>query len=52
MRHWLKALIIVGLLAVMLPATAQDESAPVPVEKAAYHWPVFRNDYIMLLRVV
>jgi quercetin dioxygenase-like cupin family protein len=52
MRHWLKALIIVGLLAVMLPATAQDEGAPVPVEKAAYHWPVFRNDYIMLLRVV
>jgi hypothetical protein len=24
----------------------------VPVEKAAYHWPVFRNDYVMLLRVL
>ena len=35
----------------MLPATAQDEGPPVPVEKAAYHWPVFRNDYVMLLRV-
>ena len=35
----------------MLPVTAQDEGPPVPVEKAAYHWPIFRNDYVMLLRV-
>jgi mannose-6-phosphate isomerase-like protein (cupin superfamily) len=51
MRHLLKPLFVVGLLAAMLPATAQDEGPPVPVEKAAYHWPVFRNDYVMLLRV-
>jgi quercetin dioxygenase-like cupin family protein len=52
MRHLLKATVIVGVIAAMLPATAQDEGPPVPVEKAAYHWPVFNNEYIMLLRVV
>jgi quercetin dioxygenase-like cupin family protein len=51
MRHLLKASFVVGLLAAMLPAVAQDEGPPVPVEKANYHWPVFRNDYVMLLRV-
>jgi len=34
----------------VLPATAQDET-PVPVEKASYHWPIFRNDQVMVLRV-
>lgn len=29
---------------------AQDEK-PVPVEQAAYHWPVFNNDLVMVLRV-
>ena len=52
MRHLLKATVIVGVIAAMLPAIAQDEGPPVPVEKAAYHWPVFSNEYIMLLRVV
>ena len=33
-------------------ATAQDEGPPVPVEKAAYHWPIFSNEYVMLLRVL
>jgi hypothetical protein len=51
MRHALRALLVVGLLAAMLPATAQVEGPPVPVEKASYHWPIFRNDYVMLLRV-
>ena len=51
MRYLLKALLVVCLLAPMLPVLAQDESPPVPVEKAAYHWPIFRNDYVMLLRV-
>ena len=50
MRYVFAALFIVGAIAFVEPATAQDEG-PVPVEKAAYHWPVFRNDQIMALRV-
>ena len=45
-----KASLIVCALALVLPATAQEER-PVPVEKAAYHWPVFSNEHIALLRV-
>ena len=37
--------------ALALPAAAQSEYPPVPVEKAAYHWPVFSNDLVMVLRV-
>ncbi len=33
------------------PAIAQDEAAPVPVQQASYHLPVFSNDYVMLLNV-
>jgi hypothetical protein len=50
MRYLLKALLAVCLLAPIHPMLAQDEK-PVPVEKAAYHWPIFNNDYIMMLRV-
>jgi hypothetical protein len=41
----------VWILTLIVPATAQVEGPPVPVEKAAYHWPVFRNEYVMVLRV-
>jgi hypothetical protein len=51
MRTLLKALLITCLLASAHPAMAQDEGPPVPVEKASYHWPIFRNEYVMLLRV-
>ena len=51
MRYLLKALLVVCLLAPIHPMLAQDEGPPVPVEKAAYHWPIFSNDYVMLLRV-
>lgn len=49
MRHLLKALL--ALCVITSAAMAQDEGPPVPVEKAAYHWPVFRNEYVMVLRV-
>jgi hypothetical protein len=39
-------------LVLVLPAAAQNEYPPVPVEKAAYHWPVFSNEYVMVLRVM
>jgi hypothetical protein len=51
MRTLLTALLIACLLPYADRATAQDEGPPVPVEKAAYHWPIFRNEYVMLLRV-
>jgi hypothetical protein len=51
MRTLLKALLIVGVLAPAYPVIAQDEGKPVPVEKAAYHWPIFSNEYVMMLRV-
>jgi quercetin dioxygenase-like cupin family protein len=55
MRHLFKAsltlgAVLVGASALALPATAQEPVA-VPVEKAAFHWPIFRNDLVMLLRV-
>ena len=51
MRYLLKALLVACLLAPMHPMLAQEEGPPVPVQKAAYHWPIFSNDYIMMLRV-
>ena len=49
MRHLLEASLLVCALA--LPAAAQGEGPGVPVDQAAYHVPVFRNDYVALLRV-
>ena len=51
MPHLVKVLLILGAVTVSLPAAAQDEGPPVPVDKAAYHVPVFRNDLIAVLRV-
>ena len=39
MQRLLSVLLIVCALALALPAVAEDEQTPVPVEKAAYHWP-------------
>jgi len=51
MQRLLSCSLIVCALALALPATAEVEQTPVPVEKAAYHWPVFSNEYVMVLRV-
>ena len=51
MRHLLAAPVIAGAIALAQPATAQDQGPAVPVEKAAYHWPVFRNEHVVVLRV-
>jgi hypothetical protein len=51
MRHLLEASVIIGALAFAPAAAAQDEGPPVPVEKAAYHVPVFHNEHLTLLRV-
>src|SRR3954466_16235694 len=41
-----------AVLAFTQLASAQQEPVAVPVEKAAYHWPVFRNDLVTVLRVI
>ena len=51
MQRLLSGSLIVCALALGLPAAAQVEHPPVPVEKAAYHWPVFSNEHVMVLRV-
>ena len=47
----LLAFAVMVALPALLPAVAQDEGPPVPVEKAAYHVPVFRNELVTVLRV-
>src|SRR5207245_7134658 len=42
---------MVGAFALGRRPAAQVEHPPVPVEKAAYHWPVFSNEHVMVLRV-
>ncbi len=51
MKYPLRILLIVCACVLAQPVLAQDEGPPVPVQKAAYHWPVFSNEYMMVLRV-
>jgi len=51
MRYLLAVLSILGAIALAQPAAAQTEQKPVPVENAAWHWPVFKNEHVMVLRV-
>ncbi len=52
MRYRFSAPLVAAALALAFPVIAQEEPAPVPVEMASYHWPVFRNDLVMVLRVI
>ena len=49
-RRQLKILILSAFGAVQ-PALAQDEGPPVPLQKSAYHVPVFSNEFLNVLRV-
>jgi hypothetical protein len=51
MRNISRAALAMCALALSHPAFAETDGAPVPVEKASFHLPVFRNDYVMLLDV-
>src|SRR5438128_2201990 len=51
MRQLLKASLVMCALAPAWPAAAQVEAPAVPVEKAAFHVPVFRNEHVMLVNV-
>ena len=52
MRYLLAATCLVSAVALAQIAPAQTEGPPVPVEKASYHWPVFHNEHVMVLRVI
>lgn len=51
MQHIAKAIFVVGALALVQPAAAQVEAPAVPVDKAPFHVPVFRNEYVALVNV-
>jgi hypothetical protein len=51
MRHIVNAAFVIGALALVQPAAAQVEAAAVPVDKAPFHVPVFRNEYVALVNV-
>ena len=51
MRYRLKASILVCALTLATPTMAQVEGPAVPVEKAPFHVPVFRNEYVALVNV-
>jgi hypothetical protein len=41
----------VALACLVPPALAQEETAAVPIEKAPFHLPVFKNEYVTLLKI-
>ncbi len=51
MIRLLNASLIVCALTLALPAIAQEEAPAVPVDKAPFHVPVFRNEYVALVNV-
>jgi hypothetical protein len=51
MRQLVSSSFTVCALMLAQPAIGQEEGPPVPVEKAAFHVPVFRNDQVALLNV-
>jgi len=51
MRYVIAAATI-ALAALLVPAAyAEDESAAVPIEKAPFHLPVFKNEYVTVLKI-
>ena len=51
MRHLLAASFVAFACGFIQPAMAQNEGRGVPIEKAPYHLPVFRNEYVSLLNI-
>ena len=51
MRHLLAASFVAFACSLIQPAMAQNEERGVPIEKASYHLPVFRNEYVTLLNI-
>jgi hypothetical protein len=51
MRHSVAASSMAFICVLAPAAVAQDEAAAVPIQKAAYHLPVFRNEYVTVLKI-
>jgi hypothetical protein len=52
MRHLITASLVACTVALAQPVIAQQESVAVAIDKASYHWPVFKNELVTVLRVL
>jgi hypothetical protein len=51
MRHFAATLCVIFACALAQPVIAEDEGPAVPIEKAPFHLPVFRNEYVTVLKI-
>jgi hypothetical protein len=51
MRHLAATLCVALACALSQPAIAEDEGPAVPIEKAPFHLPVFKNEYVTVLKI-
>jgi hypothetical protein len=51
MRHLIATLCVVFVGLLSQAASAQDEAHAVPIEKAPFHLPVFKNEYVTVLKI-
>jgi quercetin dioxygenase-like cupin family protein len=52
MKYLIRASVVIGLWSLQpIVMAADQEDVPVPVQSASYHVPLFRNEYVTLLRV-
>lgn len=51
MRHLIATLCVTSVWLLSQPAIAQDEEPAAPIEKAPYHLPVFKNEYVTVLKI-
>jgi hypothetical protein len=51
MRHLVAASSVAFICLISPAAIAQEDGPAVPIEKAAYHLPVFKNEYVTVLKI-
>ena len=51
MRHLIATLCATLVWLLSQPSMAQDEGPAAPIEKAPYHLPVFKNEYVTVLKI-
>jgi hypothetical protein len=51
MRHLAATFCVTLACALSQPAIAEEEGPAVPIEKAPFHLPVFRNEYVTVLKI-
>jgi hypothetical protein len=51
MRHLVATLCVTLACVLSQPAIGEDEAPAVPIEKAPFHLPVFKNEYVTVLKI-